>query len=180
MVLRTVEELRRTGVIVGGFVSREERAGGRRTGFIMMDLATGEQAYLARVGEGRPRVGKYVVLIDELDRLGVRAIRESLSSAEVVVIDEIGPMELLSQAFRQAVLQALNSSKPILATIHYRAEHDRFGRAILSRGDCQLVTVTEGTREHLPERLARLILELLRGQNPLFPRGASNWRGGNL
>ncbi|MEM1689967.1 MAG: nucleoside-triphosphatase, partial [Thermofilaceae archaeon] len=66
LVMRVVEEIRNHGFKVGGFISREERAGGSRIGFILIDLATGEQAYLARVGTGAPRIGKYVVLVDNL------------------------------------------------------------------------------------------------------------------
>jgi len=167
VVLRTVEILRERGVRAGGFVSREEREGGRRVGFVMVDLATGETAYLAKVGEGRPRIGRYVVLVGELERLGVRAIESALTQSSVIVIDEIGPMELLSNAFKQAVLRALDSPKPVLATIHYRASQDPFGRFVLSRRDCQLVTVTESNRNQLPSHLAHLIMLALRGEHSL-------------
>lgn len=161
LVTRVVDKVRGHGFRVSGIISREERVGGSRTGFVLIDLASGEQAYLARVGTGGPRVGKYVVLIDNLERLGVRAIVDAVASADLVVIDEIGPMELLSQAFKKAVAQALDSPKPVLATIHYRARDDPFGRAVLSRHDCQLFTVTESNRESLHLQVSRLLLEAL-------------------
>ena len=160
-VLKAVEELRRSGYAVGGFVTREVRVEGRREGFIMVDLAKGEQAYLARVGEGRPRVGRYVVFIHELERLGVPAILNAIEQADIVVVDEIGPMELLSQKFKRAVLKALESSKPVLATIHYRAGESDFGKAVLGRGDCRVVTVTEANRERAARDIAKLVLEAL-------------------
>jgi nucleoside-triphosphatase len=157
-VLRAVGELRKAGLRVGGFVSREERKGGVRTGFVIVDLETSEEAYLARVGEGGPRIGKYVVLVGELERVGVAAIRRALQSAQVVVIDEIGPMELLSQSFKQAVAGALNSPKPVVATIHVRAREDPFGRSVLSRKDVALLEVNLSNRERIPGEIARLVL----------------------
>lgn len=161
LVMKVLDEVRKHGFRVGGFISREERTGGSRTGFIMIELATGEHAYLARVGAGAPRIGKYVVLIDNLERLGVKAIMSAIASADLVVIDEIGPMELLSQAFKKAVVQALDSPKSVLATIHYRARDDPFGRVVLSRNDYLTFTVTESNREHLYTQVGRLILDAL-------------------
>lgn len=162
LVVRVADNVRSHGFRVGGFVSREERVGGSRIGFVLIDLATGEQAYLARVGTGTPRIGKYVVSIDNLERLGVKAVSDAISSADLVVIDEIGPMELLSQAFKKVVTQALDSPKPVLATIHYRAKDDPFGRTVLARNDCQLFTVTESNREILYLQVSKLILEALK------------------
>ncbi|MCX8181086.1 MAG: NTPase [Thermofilaceae archaeon] len=156
-VLRAVHHLRSTGLVIGGFISREERREGTRVGFIMIDLMTGEEAYLARVGEGRPRVGKYVVLVDELDRLGVGAILTALNSADVVIIDEIGPMELLSTSFKRAVRSALDSSKPVIATIHAKAELSAFGKEVLERKDYTLIVVTESNRNDVPHRLVELV-----------------------
>ncbi|MEM0042414.1 MAG: NTPase [Thermofilaceae archaeon] len=162
LVMKVVDEVRGLGFKVGGFISREERAGGSRIGFVLIDLATGEQAYLARVGTGTPRIGKYVVFVNNLERLGVKAVIEAVGSADLVVIDEIGPMELLSQAFRRTVLHALDSSKPVLATIHYRAREDPFGRELLSRNDYLMFTVTENNRETLYLQVAKLIRDSLR------------------
>jgi len=157
-VMRAAEELRKAGLRVGGFVSREERKGGARTGFVIVDLETSEKAYLARVGDGTPRIGKYVVLVDELERVGVAAIKRALQSAQVVVIDEIGPMELLSQSFKQAVVEALNSAKPVVATIHVRAWKDPFGRSVLSRKDAVLLEVYVSNRAQIPREIVRLVL----------------------
>jgi len=172
-VIRAVEGLRRVGVRVGGLVTREERVGGVRTGFVMVDVSTGEQAYLARVGEGRPRVGRYVVFVQELERLGVRAVLSATAGADVVVIDEIGPMELKSQAFKEAVLRALDSPKPVIATIHHRAADDPFGRSVLSRGDCHLVTLTESNRDAAPQKIIELVLAAVNPslRDPLFGGG---------
>jgi nucleoside-triphosphatase len=50
---------------------------------------------LARVGRGGgPRVGKYRIDLEALDRVGVPAIVDATRSGRLVVIDEIGKMEM--------------------------------------------------------------------------------------
>lgn len=161
-VLKAVEGLRRRGVHVGGFISREVREAGVRTGFIIVDLSTGEEAYLARVGSGLPKVGKYTVLVSELERVGVRAVLKALESSDVVVIDEIGPMELYSQLFKEAVVKALNSLKPVIATIHFRAREDPFGRAVLSRDDVTVISLLPHNRDKVPHFIVEQVLTKLK------------------
>ncbi len=160
-VLKAVEKLRRRGVHVGGFISREVREAGVRTGFVIVDLSTGEEAYLARVGGGLPRVGKYTVLVSELERVGVRAVFKALESSDVVVIDEIGPMELYSQLFKEAVVKALNSFKPVIATIHFRAREDPFGRMVLSREDVAVISLLPHNRDTVPHLIVEHVLTKL-------------------
>ncbi|MEM3012095.1 MAG: nucleoside-triphosphatase, partial [Candidatus Hadarchaeales archaeon] len=112
---RTVSLLRGEGVRVGGIFCPELREGGERVGFEIRDLLTGEVGVLARVGLEGPGVGKYGVNLEALERIGGGGIRRALEEAEVVVVDEIGPMEVLSKGFREAVLQALSSPLPLLA-----------------------------------------------------------------
>lgn len=161
-VLKAVEELRRRGVHVGGFISREVREAGVRTGFVIVDLSTGEEAYLARVGGGLPKVGKYTVLVSELERVGVRAVLKALESSDVVVIDEIGPMELYSQLFKETVVKALNSLKPVIATIHFRAREDPFGRMVLSRDDVTVISLLPHNRDKVPRFIVEQVLTRLK------------------
>ncbi len=162
-VLKVAEELRRRGFKVGGMVSREERAAGRRVGFVIEDLMTGKTGYLAKVGSGPgPRVGRYTVILSDLESVGVGAIRRAVREADVVVIDEIGPMELYSEEFKRAVLEALNSPKPVLATIHIRANRYPFTQQILSRRDVRLITLTLSNRDRVPREVAEEVARLAR------------------
>ena len=161
-VMKTVELLRDAGLRVGGMVTLEERMAGRRVGFKVVDLESGEEAWLARVGvAGNVRVGRYTVLLGELERVGVKAIEKSVGSCDVTVVDEIGPMELKSTLFRRAVWKALDSPKPVLATIHRAANRDPYGRRVLGRGDVEIYTLTLENRGLMPRLLAEKILETL-------------------
>ena len=101
----------------GGFYTREIRQRGVRQGFEIVTL-DGASAILAHLNIDSPyRVGKYGIDIKNLDTVGVSALRRAMQECEIVVIDEIGKMELFSKAFREAVLEVLNSRKKVLGTI---------------------------------------------------------------
>jgi nucleoside-triphosphatase len=111
------EVLSRTGARAGGFYTQELRGPRGRLGFEIVTLE-GERAVLSHVDFPSPyRVSKYGVDLEALDRVGVGALRQALQEREVVVVDEIGKMELLSTSFREAVLAALESDKKVLGTI---------------------------------------------------------------
>jgi len=122
-VKAVAEKLRAAGVPVGGMITSEVRSGGLRIGFVVQDIESGESAPLAEIGEGYPRVGKYVVYTANLERVGVRAIVNAVKNGSVVVIDEVGPMELTSQSFISSVDQALRESTAAIVTVHFRATH---------------------------------------------------------
>ena len=76
-----------------GFLTRELRERGERVGFTLETL-DGRRGMLAHVSvRGGPRVGRYGVTHDDLERLAIPALR---AHADVVVVDELGKMELTS------------------------------------------------------------------------------------
>jgi len=101
----------------GGFYTEEIRSQGTRLGFKLVAL-DGQEAILAHIDiHSRYRVGKYGVDIDSLDRVGVSALQQAARESDLVVVDEIGKMELFSASFREAVLQIISSGKRVLGTI---------------------------------------------------------------
>ncbi len=101
----------------GGFYTEEIRAGGMRLGFKLITIS-GDEAVLAHVDfHSQYRVGKYGVDVDGLERVGVPALTEAIGQCGVIVIDEIGKMELFSSRFREVVLEAIKSGQPVLGTI---------------------------------------------------------------
>jgi len=149
LVLRVVEMLGRP---VRGFVTEEWREGGRRMGFRLRTFS-GREAVLARRGRGEPRVSVYAVDLAALEEVGVAELRRALSEDVLVVIDEIGRMELLSPAFRETVADLFAGPRDILATI--TRSPLPFVRELRSRSDVRLVEVRVGNRDLLPEDLVR-------------------------
>lgn len=105
----------------GGFYTEEIRSRGTRLGFKLITL-DGHEAILAHIDFGkRFQVGKYGVDVDSLDRVGVAALRQAAEQCDLVVVDEIGKMELFSVAFREVVLQTIGGGKRVLGTIMFNA-----------------------------------------------------------
>jgi nucleoside-triphosphatase len=108
----------------GGMITREIRKCGRRVGFAIIDIATHTEGTLAHLHqqEGR-RIGQYRVNLHDLEQVGIAAIYRAIHESDVVVIDEIAPMELCSPCFIPAVEAALASSKSLLISIHPHVDH---------------------------------------------------------
>ncbi|MBS7653724.1 MAG: NTPase [Candidatus Bathyarchaeia archaeon] len=159
IVLKVVGELRNMGLKVGGMISQEIRDGGVRVGFKIMDLKTGLEGILAHIDQkSGPLVGKYRVCLEDLENVGVEAILNACKESDLIIIDEVGPMELHSEAFKKAVLEALNSGKTVLGTIHYRVSSP-FIDAIRNREDVEIIEVTYRNRDNLSKTIAKKILE---------------------
>lgn len=142
----------------GGMISGEIRRTGLRIGFSLEDLMTQERGILADVDQKEgPRVGKYRVNLPDIQRIGVSAIRRAMTDADVIVVDELGPMELHSMSFILAVEMALTSPKDFVGTIHKRASH-YLVTAIKSNSDYEIIEVTLQNREEMPSKIVgRLI-----------------------
>ena len=128
-----------------GFYTQEIRKDGKREGFEICTLQ-GERAILAHVNiKGPFRVGRYGVDVEGLNKIGVAAINCAIEEKKIIVIDEIGKMELFSYPFRQAVLAALKSSKKVLGTI--MASHHPFADSIKQRPEVELLKLNRDGRE---------------------------------
>jgi nucleoside-triphosphatase len=161
VLLNVASELSSRGYRLGGMVTREVKQDGSRVGFEIVDYATNRKGWLAHINQAEgPRVSKYRVNLHDLDQIGVKAIHGALEQADVVIIDEIGPMELFSSAFRQVVGNAADSSKPLLGIIHYSAR-DSVIDLVKKRDDVELFTVTMENRQHLHNLLVLKTAQLL-------------------
>lgn len=126
---------------------------GVRQGFSLTTLA-GEQTTLAHINlKGPARVGKYGVDVASLERVGVAALRKATAQDDLVVVDEIGKMELFSKAFREAVSEALSSPKKVLGTIMLAP--NPFADAIKSMVQVRIAVLTRDNRQQVKEEIKR-------------------------
>ena len=161
VLTKTVDALKAKGVSVGGMISREVREDNVRVGFEILDLTSGKRGWLAHVnGQGGPQVGKYHVNLGDLDAVGTAAITQALEKCSAIAIDEIGPMEMFSPKFKQAVAQALESKKLVLAVVHGKAR-DPLVTHVKRRVDAEIFNVTFSNRENLPEQLIMKALDMI-------------------
>jgi nucleoside-triphosphatase len=118
---KIVEYAKQKGIIVGGISTPEVRDyNGRRIGFKIIDLLSGEETWLARRNCSSPiRVGSYCVL-EGASLLIQKAFSRALNEAQVIGVDEVGPMELRLPAFKDGLLQLFESEKTLILVVHFR------------------------------------------------------------
>lgn len=157
---KVIDEVKRHGLSVGGFVCPEIRVGGRRIGFDIIDIRTGRRGRLARlcsmgIHNVRPelRVGRYCIIPSEAEDVGVKAVENALSECDIVAIDEIGPMELKVPKLREVMIKALTSNKIIFAVVH-RGIASKY--SILYKA--KLLWINESNRGHVHEDIINLII----------------------
>ncbi|MCX6678226.1 MAG: NTPase [Methanothrix sp.] len=138
---------------VGGVLARDKRYKDRRIGFELLDLASGDVGMLADETGSGPQLGKYRIHPEDLDGIGARAVENALK-CELIVVDEVGPMELSSRRFVSAVEMAIASSRPMLVVLHEWSNH-RLAKKI--RSTFQLITVTRENREVLVDEIAKAL-----------------------
>jgi nucleoside-triphosphatase len=161
VILRVVNSLRGDGYKLGGMVSREVREKGVRVGFRVEDIQSDKWGWLAQVDRSAgPRVGKYRVDLKGLEIVGVKGILRAVEESDVIVVDEIGPMELFSSGFKDAVKRGISSGKPMLGTVHFRSR-DPLIRTIKSHGASEIIEVTLNNRDRVHSKVASKIMKVL-------------------
>ncbi|HEU5247974.1 MAG TPA: NTPase [Candidatus Udaeobacter sp.] len=144
LIKRIVSDL---AMPAGGFYTEEIRERGRRLGFKLVTL-DGNEAVFAHVNfKTSERLGKYGLDLSALEATGVQSIHAAMHARRLVVIDEIGPMEIRSATFRDAVNEAFDNDVPILATIVARSLP--FTDAIKKRSDVSTLEVHSSNRQEL-------------------------------
>jgi len=140
---------------VRGFYTREIREEGRRVGFTL-NVIGGERKIFAHITfRTRFRVGRYCVRVDILDDYGVKELEAGIEEGSLIVVDEIGKMELFSTALRETLLQALDSDCRVVATL--TKQGSAYREKITGREDVEVIEVTEKNRVSLIDlALARL------------------------
>lgn len=158
LVNRLVENARQRGIKVGGISTPEFRLStGKRGGFLIQNMATGEEQIMASVELSSPvSVGRYGVNLEAIRDVGVTAINSAVAEADLVVIDEIGKMELAVPEFSSSVRKALDSSKLVLGTIGMRLKTP-FVNDIKNRSDVTLLVLTPENRSQIYQDARNLI-----------------------
>jgi nucleoside-triphosphatase len=118
----------------------------------------GEEGMLASIDRGKPpAVGNYTVHGEEFETLAVPQIEMVFAHADLYVIDEIGRMELLSEKFRQSLLDLMARPSNLLATIALKGKG--FIEQLKGRNDIELIQVTRENRDQLPREIADAYLK---------------------
>ncbi len=158
---KVISKIKKKNLKTGGIYCPEIRSEGRRKGFEIVDIMTNQSKILAHVNQEQgPKISKYRVNVGNVDDMSESAISRALETADVLMIDEIAPMEIFREEFKRQVRKVLDSEKPLIAVIHKRSKSGFIGE-VKSREDTEIFEVNEESREYLPEKLTDLVIESL-------------------
>ena len=146
--------LERTSLRCTGFYTGEIRGTrGERRGFKVTSIPDGREGVLASVDiVSGPRVGKYRVAVPDFEAIALPAMVPG--DGDLLVIDEIGRMELHSGRFREQVQECL-ARCPVLATVK-QGRTDSFTSKLVDRPGSILLEVTRDNRDAMVNHLLDL------------------------
>jgi len=150
IIKKLIEELK---LPAGGFYTEEMRENNIRMGFAIVTLSGFKGVLAHRNFKSRYKVGNYGVGVYTLNKIGVKEIQMCLVEKKVIVIDEIGKMELLSPQFQEVVWKALDADNPVLGTITL-ARHP-FAQKVKARDDVVIYQVTQQNQEEVFKTLTK-------------------------
>ena len=156
-LIKVIEMLEAEEIIVGGMITEPIVEDNRRVGFSVMDWRTKQKSVLAHIEiQSKFMVGKFGVDLTTLETVGVAALMRACEEANVIVIDEVGKMEVESEKFVGAVKVALDVEKPMLLTLHKKSRNPLL-QDIRRRDDVRILEVTPINRNLLPYKIMKLM-----------------------
>ena len=156
-LLKVIEMLEAEEMTVGGMITQPIIEEKKRTGFHVIDWQTKEKAVLAHVDiQSKFMVGKFGVDLNALEKVGVESLNKAVQESDVIVIDEVGRMEVESPSFVKAVKDALEVDKPIILTLHKKSRNPLL-QDIRRRDDVRILEVTPINRNLLPYKIMKLM-----------------------
>ena len=162
-LIKVIEFLEESGYTVEGMVTEPITKKNKRVGFYVRDWRTNEKEVFAHVDfDFKEKVGDYGVDINALERIGIPAIEKAITDEiiNIIIIDEIGKMEMLSERFCEVVIEALDSDKPIMVTLHKKSRTPLL-QDVRRRDDIRILEVTPVNRNLLPYKLEKIMKEKL-------------------
>ncbi|NPA58376.1 MAG: NTPase [Aquificae bacterium] len=142
-----------------GFYTEEIRdRTGRRTGFKAVSLDGREVLLASKEGSSPFKVGSYSVFVEDFERFAVPILKEALEEGTpLIVIDEIGKMELFSDNFEKAVREVFSAEDVnVVATVPLKNFHPVVSW-IKRRPDSLLIEVNRENRDGLPDRIVKML-----------------------
>ncbi len=144
---------------IGGFYTHEMREKGTRIGFYITDF-DGNQMVMASESSNSPyRVNKYGVNIEAFEKIGIPAMERALQNADLIVIDEIGKMEMFSPKFCDMLRTVFDSEKPLLATI--KKTDCELTKEFKLREDVIIFEVTADNRDRISDEITEEVSSLI-------------------
>ena len=114
LIMKLSSYLQEKGINITGFYTEEIRGRKGRTGFKLTTIPVNETYTLSSIKPPGIPFGRYYVKTDGIDK-GIQAIKKD---ADIIILDEVGPMEMKHTDFMPVVKKILGSGKNVIAVIH--------------------------------------------------------------
>jgi len=161
VIEKTLEILsERKQLLLGGFFTWN--GGNDDPHVYMRPAAQGREDEVFRIASYRKGKGGMACDIGVLESEGVRLVQEG-RRADLIVMDELGYLEINAPEFRQAVMGAVSGGVPILGVL--RLGDVPWHAAIKRSSSVRLYDVDDENRDALPQKLANILLQLILQKN---------------
>lgn len=152
-----IEMLSKKNVEIGGMIDEKIKEGRRSTGMKVTNIATGEFVEFANPEiESKITIGSLGVDLSLFESIAIEAIKDACENCDVIVIDEIGKVEVESKAFVDVVKDALDEDKPMIITLHKKSRNPLL-QDIRRRDDVRILDITPTNRNLLPYKIMTLM-----------------------
>ncbi|WP_297493457.1 NTPase [Persephonella sp.] len=139
-----------------GFYTEEFRdIHGKREGFKIITLDGKEGILASKKLISLYRIGSYGVNLKEFEDLVLPVLEKAKSQDKIVIIDEIGKMELFSEKFARLIDEIFSLGKDIIATVPLKNVHPVISR-IKRNPEVHLIEVNFSNRDKLPEQIIKV------------------------
>jgi len=140
-----------------GFYTSEIQKNNERIGFEISSPSGKKEILAHKDFKSFPKVSKYGVNLNNLEEIGVKSILEALKENKLIVIDEVGKMEMLSEKFKKAIITALDSKNKVLGTI--KLTSDPFTDEIKRREDTTIFHLTRENRGEIKKEIKNFLAQ---------------------
>jgi nucleoside-triphosphatase THEP1 len=130
------------GFNVAGLLAPSLYCNGRLTGFDVLDLANGKRAPLARRQTNPGKTGPFAFMTDGLKFGNAALSAKATKSADLIIVDEFGPLELNGDGWRKNVDSLLTSNDAVILLV-VRRELAGEVRQLYADTPCRELAATE-------------------------------------
>ena len=142
----------------GGFYTEEIRENDERVGFMIKTLSNKEGVLAHTNLQSEYKISRYGVDVNKFEELCLVEINKSINDDNIkyLIIDEIGPMELFSNRYKELLIELLNSKKPVIGTIYMNSYEwlDDFKK----KEGVNLIELTLDNRDQMPSKIVDMVL----------------------
>lgn len=142
--------------ICGGFYTEEiTNSNNDRIGFRCVSV-DGERVDIASVeSPSENRIGRYGIDVEKFEKFALKVLQDAMILKTIIVIDEIGFMQMLSSSFQRKVQEIIFENRIVLGTVPLDShpEIDKFKYI----KEVQLIRINEFNRDAVTELLVKAL-----------------------